>query len=88
LELICNILIFFRGSAIELSTMQWPRYLDCQRDLSRVGAMSGVDAPRPPEPLTALMPDRGGSATRLVQFRCRKDTVAADAATQPCCYDT
>jgi len=38
-----------------------------------------------PEPLSALMPDYGGSAMRLVQFRCRKDTIATDAATQPRC---
>src|SRR5262249_12389888 len=36
-----------------------------------------------PEPLAALMPASASSVLRFVQFRCREDTIAADAAAEP-----
>ncbi len=47
--------------------------------------MSLDQSPWHPEPLAALMSDSDSCPMRFVQFRCGKDTIATDAATQPCC---
>src|SRR6266446_2368229 len=61
------------------------REWDLQLFLTDASSTSLDQAPWHPEPLAALMLGCGNSAMRFVQFRCRKDTIATEAATQPHC---